>query len=85
MTPEPLDKNVSARICKHMNDDHPDALIQFAKRYGGIIQPNNVKMIDLTPIAMKLDVDGKPIEIAFDHELVDGDDAHLSLVKMLRQ
>ena len=85
MTPEPLDKNISARICKHMNDDHPDALIQFAKRYGGIIQPNNVKMIDLTPIALKLDVDGKPIEIAFDHELVDSADAHLSLVKMLRQ
>ncbi len=67
-----------------MNDDHADALIQFAKSFGGIMQPINVKMIDLSPIAMQLEIDGKQVEIAFDHELVDSADAHHSLVNMLK-
>ena len=68
-----------------MNDDHPEALLTFAKCFGGVIKPNKAKMIDLTSLAMKLDVDGKTIEISFDHKITDSEDAHRSLVAMLRQ
>ena len=85
MPKDSLTPKISARICKHMNDDHPEALITFAKRYGGIVNPKKAKMIDLTSLTMKLDVDGKTIEIPFDHKITDSEDAHRSLVAMLRR
>ena len=85
MAIEPLTPTVSTRICKHMNDDHPDALLEFAKFFGGIIKPNKAKLIELTSLAMQLEVDGKPIEIAFDHKVMDSEDAHRTLVAMLRK
>ena len=68
-----------------MNDDHPEALLTFAKSYGGIEKPNKAKMIQLTSLAMKLEVDGNSIEIAFDHKITDSEDAHRTLVAMLRR
>ena len=85
MASEPLDAQVSARICKHMNDEHHEALMEFARSYGGISQPKKVKMINLTPLAIKLDADGTQVEIPFDHELIDSSDAHQSLVTMLQR
>ncbi len=82
---EPLSPSISKRICQHMNADHHEALIQYAKRYGGIINPCKAQMIDLNPIAMRLEVDGEIIEIAFDHTLIDSLDAHRSLVSMLTE
>ncbi len=85
MSTEPLSPNVTARICRHMNADHPEALIQLAKRYGGMPTPKKVKMIDITAIAMTLEVDGEFLEILFDHKLADSSDAHKSLVAMLQE
>jgi len=82
---DPLSPSISRRICQHMNDDHHEALIQYAKRYGGIINPCKAQMIDLNPIAMTLEVDGEIIEIAFDHTLIDSLDAHRSLVSMIKE
>jgi hypothetical protein len=33
---------------------------------------------------MRLEVDGSPIDVPFDHPLQDSDDAHRTLVAMLR-
>ena len=85
MKTESLSPQVRGRICNHMNTDHPEALIKFAKLYGDIEKPVGVKMIDLTPMAMQLEVDGKIIEISFDHKLIDSADAHSSLVAMLKK
>jgi len=68
-----------------MNDEHSKALIELAKFYGGSINPNKAKMLDLTSLAMRLEVDGQLMEIAFDHELTDSGDAHRTLVAMLRK
>ena len=84
MKTDPFSQNVSARICKHMNNDHQEALIQYATRYGGINKPTKAKMIELTSLAMKLEVDGDVIEISFDHKLIDSTDAHKTLVAMLK-
>ena len=85
MKTNPLSTEDSTRICKHMNDDHPEALLEFAKYFGGVSKPNKAKMIDLSAIAMKLEVDEQTIEIPFDHKLKDSEDAHRSLVSMLKR
>ncbi|WP_320668249.1 DUF2470 domain-containing protein [Prochlorococcus sp. MIT 1307] len=85
MKATPLTPDISKRICNHMNADHQEALIQYAKHFGGVVKPKQVKMIDLNPIEMKLEVDGDTVNIAFDHRLIDSSDAHRSLVAMLEE
>jgi hypothetical protein len=41
-------------------------------------------MLAVTPEAMRLEVDGTPVEVPFDHTLSDSEDAHRTLVAMLR-
>ncbi len=84
MAPEQITAVVSARICKHMNADHQDAVLAYAKHYGEVKQANSAKMIEVTPIAMKLAVDGELIQIRFSHKLTDSEDAHRTLVSMLK-
>ena len=41
-------------------------------------------MVAVAPEAMTLDVDGAPVQVPFDHTLSDSEDAHRTLVAMLR-
>ncbi len=84
MSADPLTNKVSERICKHMNADHKDAVIAFANHYGKIEKTNEAKMIELTPLLMRLEVSGEKIEIRFDHILQDSEDAHQTLISMLK-
>ena len=73
MAADPLSPAVSDRICKHMNDDH-----------AGVANPVAARMLAVTPEAMRLEVDGASVEVPFDHTLSDSEDAHRTLVAMLR-
>lgn len=84
MAADPLTPAVSERICKHMNDDHADAVLAYARHYGGIDNPGQARMVAVKPEAMELDVDGARLNVAFDHTLSDSEDAHRTLVAMLR-
>jgi putative heme iron utilization protein len=84
MAADPLSAAVSDRICKHMNDDHADAVLAYARHYGGVASPTAARMVAVTPAAMQLEVDGAPVEVPFDHTLTDSEDAHRTLVAMLR-
>ena len=84
MAADPLTPAVSDRICKHMNDDHADAVLAYARHYGGVANPGQARMVAVTPEAMQLEVDGAAVEVAFDHTLNDSEDAHRTLVAMLR-
>ncbi|MGB0287169.1 MAG: DUF2470 domain-containing protein, partial [Synechococcus sp.] len=42
------------------------------------------KMTEVTAEAMILDVNGQPVSIRFDHTLTDSEDAHRTMVAMLR-
>ncbi len=84
MSSDPLTRDVSARICQHMNSDHADAVINYARYYGGVKDPQTVKMILITSETMELEVDGNVLEIKFDHTLTDSEDAHHTLVAMLK-
>ena len=84
MPTDPLTPDVSARICTHMNDDHTDAVAAYAKHYGGVESPQKARMLSIKSDSMMLEVDGSNIRIPFDHELTDSEDAHRTLVAMLR-
>ena len=84
MTADPLTDAVSTRICQHMNDDHAEAVLAYARHYGGISAPTAARMLAVKPEAMELEVDGSKVSIAFDHTLTDSEDAHRTLVGMLR-
>ncbi|EDY38451.1 conserved hypothetical protein [Cyanobium sp. PCC 7001] len=84
MSADPLTAAVSERICKHMNDDHADAVLSYARHYGGIQQADQARMLAIHPDAMELEVDGATIRVPFDHTLGDSEDAHRTLVAMLR-
>ena len=84
MPADPLTDAVSARICRHMNDDHAEAVIAYARHYGGVETAESARMVAVRPEAMELEVDGATIQIAFDHTLSDSEDAHQTLVGMLR-
>tara|TARA_B100000965_G_scaffold338694_1_gene306005 strand:- start:116 stop:334 length:219 start_codon:yes stop_codon:yes gene_type:complete len=67
-----------------MNNDHGDAVYAYAKYYGKIKNFKTAKMISLSPESIQLKIDGKTLEIEFDHILQDCSDAHKTLVKMIK-
>ena len=84
MAADPLTAAVSDRICKHMNDDHAEAVVAYARHYGGVADPQTARMVAITSAAMELEVDGQAVTVSFDHQLTDSEDAHRTLVTMLR-
>jgi putative heme iron utilization protein len=84
MAADPLTPAVSDRICKHMNDDHAAAVLAYARHYGGVAAAATARMVAVGPEAMQLEVDGQRLDVAFDHTLSDSEDAHRTLVAMLR-
>jgi len=84
MAADPLSPAVSDRICKHMNEDHAAAVVAYARHYGGISDAKTATMRMVGVEAMELEVDGKPVQVRFDHPLSDSEDAHRTLVAMLR-
>lgn len=84
MAADPLTPAVSERICAHMNADHAAAVQAFARHYGGAANVGAAQMLRVQPEAMVLLVDGQELSIPFDHQLSDSEDAHRTLVAMLR-
>jgi putative heme iron utilization protein len=84
ITPE-----VSTRICAHMNDDHAEAVLMYAKVYGHASEATAAKITAIDPTGMDLiaEVAGgsTSVRIVFDHELVDSEDAHQTLITMVKQ
>ncbi|MEH2399747.1 DUF2470 domain-containing protein [Nostoc sp.] len=81
--------DISSRICKHMNDDHADAIVIYAKAFGGITDANAAQMLSIDAQGMDLtaQVNGEavPVRIQFDHVLADAEDAHQTLIAMVKQ
>ena len=84
MAADPLTPAISDRICRHMNDDHSDAVLRYAHHYGGLTSATAATMTGVTAEAMTLEVNGETVSIPFDHILTDSEDAHRTLVGMLR-
>ena len=80
---------ISSRICKHMNDDHADAVTLYAKAFGGVTDAIAAEMllIDAQGMNLTAQVNGEtvPVRIQFDHVLSDAEDAHQTLIAMVKQ
>lgn len=83
ITPE-----ISDRICKHMNDDHADAVLLYAKAYGKVTEADTAHLLKVDPDGMDLSVNSgdqkSTVRIAFDHVLQDSEDAHQTLIAMVK-
>ena len=86
---EPITPRISDRICKHMNEDHAEAIALYAKVYGDAPQTETATMDSIDPQGMNISaqIAGStvPVRVKFDHELKDAEDAHHTLVAMIRQ
>ncbi|MFS8815158.1 DUF2470 domain-containing protein [Synechococcus sp. R60.4] len=86
---DPLTPQVSERICKHMNEDHADALALYARVFGQVEGVTQARMqaIDSEGMDLQVEVDGtiQTLRISFDHPLKDSEDAHHTLIAMLKQ
>lgn len=86
---DPITPTISDRICKHMNEDHSNAIILYAKVFGNVAETETAKMESIDPEGMNLSVAVKgesiPIRVKFDHVLKDSEDAHHTLIDMVKQ
>jgi putative heme iron utilization protein len=80
---------VSDRICKHMNEDHAEAIALYAKAFGGAAEALAAQMLKIDAQGMDLLVQTEqstlPVRVVFDHELQDSEDAHHTLIDMVKQ
>lgn len=86
---DPITPAISDRICKHMNDDHADAVLTYAKVYGNSPTAETAAMSAIDPLGMDLtaSVAGETVSlrIPFDRELTDSEDAHQTLIGMIKE
>lgn len=86
---EPITPAVSDRICKHMNDDHADAVLTYAHVFGKTPEATAAVMqsIDLEGMTLDAEVNGErvPVRVPFAAPLADAKEAHYVLVDMLKQ
>jgi putative heme iron utilization protein len=86
---DPITPEVSQRICTHMNDDHGEAVLMYAKVYGQAEDATTATMKSIDPEGMDLDVmlgeESTTIRVPFDRSLTDSEDAHQVLIAMVRQ
>jgi putative heme iron utilization protein len=80
---------VSDRICNHMNQDHAEAVLLYAKVFGQATTATAATMLSIDPMAMHLVAQindtSTPIRIEFNHTLQDSEDAHHTLIDMVKQ
>jgi putative heme iron utilization protein len=86
---EAIDERVSDRICKHMNEDHADAVLLYAQVFGNCLKATAAQMKSIDPQGMDLDVrvgEGQDtVRVSFDRPLADAEDAHHTLIDMVKQ
>jgi putative heme iron utilization protein len=72
-----------------MNGDHAEAIALYAQVYGDRPHTEAAEMVDIDPQGMTLNATTgdttEVLRIEFDHTLADSDDAHHTLVAMLKQ
>lgn len=86
---EPITPAIGDRICKHMNEDHGEAIVLYARFFGNIPQAETARMISIDPLGMDLSVEGDNINtkvrIEFDRPLQDAEAAHHTLIEMVKK
>ncbi|TVP60124.1 MAG: DUF2470 domain-containing protein [Nodularia sp. (in: Bacteria)] len=84
---------ISSRICSHMNEDHASAVVLYAQAFGGVKEATTAEMLSIDAEGMNLTAQVNSetvpvriqVRIQFDHILVDSEDAHQTLIAMVKQ
>lgn len=80
---------VSDRICKHMNQDHAEAVLLYAKFFGKRDDAEAAQMLALDEVGMDLEITvaaaPEPLRIPFTKPLESAKDAHTVLVEMMKE
>jgi putative heme iron utilization protein len=75
-------------ICDHMNEDHADAVLGYARTLAGRSDAASARLTGFDSAGMDLAVDtgsgSVDVRIPFDHELRDADDARDTLIALAR-
>jgi putative heme iron utilization protein len=86
---ETITPAISDRICRHMNRDHQDEIVLYAKTFGNAPQTETATMdsIDSQGMNISAQIAGEtvPVRVEFDHTLKDSKDAKETLVAMIQQ
>jgi putative heme iron utilization protein len=86
---EQFSTEISDRICTHMNEDHASAVVLYAQAFGGKPEATEAQMlaIDANGMDLTAQVNGEtvPVRVNFDRTLTDAEDAHHTLIEMVKQ
>lgn len=86
---EQFSTEISERICKHMNEDHADAVVLYAQTFGRLTDATAAQMVSIDAQGMSLNAQMNgvtvPVRVEFDHVLEDAEDAHHTLIAMVKQ
>lgn len=86
---EPITPTISDRICQHMNEDHAEAIVLYARFFGNTPNAETAKMISIDPRGMDLSVESENtnnrVRIEFEAPLQDAEAAHQTLIAMVKQ
>lgn len=86
---DPITPEISDRICAHMNDDHADAVALYARVFGQTPDAQAARLVSIDPEGMTLAAqcgdESKSVRVPFDHTLADSEDAHQTLIAMVKQ
>lgn len=89
MSAESLTPEISDRICAHMNDDHADAVLIYAKVFGQTPNATSAQMISIDSEGINLTAlvaeKSTPLRVQFDHVIENSEDAHHTLIDMVKQ
>src|SRR5207237_44304 len=85
--PDPL-ADEAGGIVTHMNQDHADALITYARAFAGV-EADEAVMIDVDRLGFKLRVPHggrrNSVRVAFPREVTTAEESRTVLIEMLRQ
>lgn len=72
-----------------MNEDHADAVMIYAQAFGKVENVTKAEMLSIDAQGMNLTAqvneESVPVRIQFDHTLADAEDAHQTLIMMVKQ
>jgi heme iron utilization protein len=85
---DPL-KDAAQGILEHMNTDHTNNLVDYAKVFGNLTWAKSARMIAVDAygfdMVVKGDDNNQSLRLAFDTPLKNVDDAHITLVRMAKE
>ena len=79
-----LDPTRKSAIISHMNEDHADACLLYARHFADKQRATNAEMIDVSMSQISLRIEGEDLTIDFPRVAQDEDDIRAVLVEMVR-